>query len=113
MDQYQLRRCPACNRTYADEMFNFCPVDGSPLARQFHENIVLPKLSPSADKVTIRKWLKAVGDRVQKSEPLVEVDTDKAVMEMQAPCSGILTEILIADGQTVPFNTLIGRIRHL
>ncbi|MCI0440588.1 MAG: 2-oxo acid dehydrogenase subunit E2 [Chloroflexi bacterium] len=57
------------------------------------------------------KWLKRVGDQVEKYEPLAEVVTDKVTMEMPSPASGTLTAILVEEGQTVPMGTAIAEMQ--
>lgn len=70
----------------------------------------LPKSGMGISEGTVSRWLKAVGDRVNQGEPLVEVETEKAMQEVQAPVSGVLVEILVAEGQTTLVNTAIGTI---
>jgi pyruvate/2-oxoglutarate dehydrogenase complex dihydrolipoamide acyltransferase (E2) component len=70
-------------------------------------NVNLPKASMGIAEGTVARWLKAVGDRVQKGEPLVEIETAKALQEVEAPASGRLVEILVAEGETAPINTTI------
>jgi pyruvate/2-oxoglutarate dehydrogenase complex dihydrolipoamide acyltransferase (E2) component len=59
---------------------------------------------------TIGEWLKAIGDQVQPGEPLVEVETAKAIEVVEAKVSGRLVAILATKGQTVPVNSTIGEI---
>jgi 2-oxoglutarate dehydrogenase E2 component (dihydrolipoamide succinyltransferase) len=59
---------------------------------------------------TLSKWLKKVGDQVKRDEPIFEISTDKVDAEIPAPSSGILAEILVTEGQTVPVQTLVGRL---
>ena len=56
----------------------------------------------------IEKWLKSVGDRVERGEPLAEVETEKAIVEMEATHSGTLAEIVAEAGQEVPVGEVIG-----
>jgi 2-oxoglutarate dehydrogenase E2 component (dihydrolipoamide succinyltransferase) len=56
------------------------------------------------------KWLKKVGDQVQRDEPLFEISTDKVDAEIPSPADGVLIEILVTEGQTVEINTVVGRI---
>lgn len=56
----------------------------------------------------INQWLKAVGDRVERGEPLAEVETEKAIVEMEATQSGTLVEIVADVGQEVPVGEVIG-----
>ncbi|HEY5487511.1 MAG TPA: biotin/lipoyl-containing protein, partial [Candidatus Limnocylindrales bacterium] len=64
--------------------------------------VTMPQLGESVAEGTIGKWLKQPGDRVERDEPLLEVITDKVNAEVPSPFAGILTEILVAEGQTVP-----------
>jgi 2-oxoglutarate dehydrogenase E2 component (dihydrolipoamide succinyltransferase) len=59
---------------------------------------------------TIVKWLKSVGDTVQRDEPLLEISTDKVDAEIPAPAAGVLTEILAKEGETVAVNAIIARL---
>ncbi len=73
--------------------------------------IELPQVGESVTEGMIGQWLKKVGDSVEKYEPLVEVVTDKVNMEMPSPVSGILTEILVKEGETIPMGTVIAEIK--
>jgi pyruvate dehydrogenase E2 component (dihydrolipoamide acetyltransferase) len=70
----------------------------------------MPKLSPTMEEGQISRWLKNEGDKVSMGEPLAEIDTDKATMEMQALSSGVLRKILIKDGESVPLGQMIAVI---
>jgi 2-oxoglutarate dehydrogenase E2 component (dihydrolipoamide succinyltransferase) len=59
---------------------------------------------------TLSKWLKKVGDEVKRDEPIFEISTDKVDAEIPAPSAGVLAEILVTEGQTVPVQTLVARI---
>ena len=72
--------------------------------------IELPQVGESVTEGIIGKWLKQVGDRVEKYDPLVEVVTDKVSMEMPSPASGVLSRIFVQEGQTVPMGTVIADI---
>jgi 2-oxoglutarate dehydrogenase complex dihydrolipoamide succinyltransferase (E2) component len=72
--------------------------------------IVVPQLGESVAEGTVSKWLKAVGDRVRKEEPLVEIQTDKINVEIPAPAEGTLEKILIQEGTTVLVGTEIGEL---
>src|ERR1051325_6752221 len=69
--------------------------------------VVMPKLSPTMEEGQLSRWLKKEGDKVSMGEPLAEIDTDKATMEMQALGSGVLRKILIQEGETAPLGKLI------
>ena len=72
--------------------------------------VVLPRLGLTQEEGTVVRWLKAEGSRVAKGEPLFEVMTDKATLEVEAPASGVLLRILVAEGGTVPVATPIAVI---
>jgi pyruvate/2-oxoglutarate dehydrogenase complex dihydrolipoamide acyltransferase (E2) component len=72
--------------------------------------VVMPQLGESVPEATLTKWLKAVGESVQENEPLVEVNTDKVDTEVPSPASGVLLEILAAEGTTVQAGALLARI---
>ena len=72
--------------------------------------IELPQVGESVTEGIIGRWLKSVGDSVEKYDPLVEVVTDKVNMEMPSPVSGVLTLILAEEGDTVPMGSAIAEI---
>lgn len=72
--------------------------------------VVLPRLGLTQDEGTVVRWLKQEGSRVTKGEPLFEVMTDKATLEIEAPATGVLLRILVAEGGTVPVATPIALI---
>ena len=73
--------------------------------------VVMPRLSDTMEEGTVLKWLKKVGDEVKKGEPLIEVATDKANMEMESFEEGVLDKILVGEGETVPIGTPIAELR--
>ncbi|HVG35943.1 MAG TPA: pyruvate dehydrogenase complex dihydrolipoamide acetyltransferase [Pyrinomonadaceae bacterium] len=72
--------------------------------------VVMPKLSPTMEEGQLSRWLKKEGDQVSVGEPIAEVDTDKATMEMQALSSGVLRKILIQEGESAPLGQIIAII---
>ena len=72
--------------------------------------VKVPQLSESVAEATLLQWKKKVGDAVAIDEILIEVETDKVVMEVPAPAAGVLTELVMADGSTVAAEQLIARI---
>ncbi len=72
--------------------------------------VIMPKLSPTMEEGQIARWLKKEGDKVSMGEPLAEIDTDKATMEMQALANGVLRKILIQEGESAPLGQLIAVI---
>ena len=75
--------------------------------------VKVPQLSESVAEATLLTWKKAIGQAVAVDEILVEVETDKVVLEVPAPSAGVLTELLVADGATVLAEQLIARIDTL
>ena len=71
-------------------------------------SIGVPQLGESVAEGTVAKWLKQVGERVRKEEPLVEIQTDKINVEIPAPAEGVLQAITVAEGTTVAVGTEIG-----
>jgi pyruvate dehydrogenase E2 component (dihydrolipoamide acetyltransferase) len=72
--------------------------------------VMMPKLSPTMEEGQISRWLKKEGDKVSMGEPLAEIDTDKATMEMQALANGVLRKILVKEGESAPLGQLIAII---
>src|SRR6266540_4706490 len=72
--------------------------------------VIMPKLSPTMEEGQLSRWLKKEGDKVSMGEPLAEIDTDKATMEMQALGNGVLRKILIQEGESAPLGQLIAVI---
>jgi pyruvate dehydrogenase E2 component (dihydrolipoamide acetyltransferase) len=70
----------------------------------------MPKLSPTMEEGQLSRWLKKEGDTVSMGEPLAEIDTDKATMEMQALSTGVLRKILIGEGESAPLGQPIAII---
>jgi 2-oxoglutarate dehydrogenase E2 component (dihydrolipoamide succinyltransferase) len=73
-------------------------------------SVVMPQMGESIFEGTITRWLKKLGDRVEKDEPLFEISTDKVDAEIPAPVGGILREILVPEGATVQINAVVGVI---
>src|SRR6266581_3034493 len=73
-------------------------------------DVVMPQMGVSVSEGTITKWLKAQGDTVEADEPLLEISTDKVDTEVPSPGAGVLSEILVQEGETVEVGTLLARI---
>lgn len=73
-------------------------------------NVTMPRLSDTMQEGTISRWLKKTGDAVQKGDILAEIETDKANMELEAYDAGVLEEILVQEGETVPIGQAIAVI---
>ena len=72
--------------------------------------IRVPTLGESVSEATIGRWFKKPGDVVKADEPLVELETDKVTLEVNAPAAGVLAEITAKDGETVSPGALLGQI---
>ncbi|MCH7548081.1 MAG: 2-oxo acid dehydrogenase subunit E2 [Candidatus Krumholzibacteriota bacterium] len=72
--------------------------------------LAAPQMGESIAEGTVVKWLKGVGDTIQRDEPLFEISTDKVDAEIPSPAEGVLLEILVPEGETVEINTVVGRI---
>lgn len=73
-------------------------------------DILMPQLGESIAEGTIVKWLIAPGASIERDQPLLEVETDKVALEIPSPATGILTEVIVPEGETVPVGTLLGRL---
>jgi 2-oxoglutarate dehydrogenase E2 component (dihydrolipoamide succinyltransferase)/2-oxoisovalerate dehydrogenase E2 component (dihydrolipoyl transacylase) len=73
-------------------------------------DILMPQLGESIAEGTIVKWLILPGGRVERDQPLLEVETDKVSLEIPSPASGFLVEVLTQEGEKVPVGTLLGRL---
>lgn len=74
------------------------------------EKVIMPKLGQISDELTLLRWFKKKGEKVNRGEPLFEVLTDKASIEVEATTDGILTEIFVNEGEKVPALSVIGII---
>ena len=70
--------------------------------------VVMPQMGESVAEGTIVRWLKKVGDPVERDEPLFEISTDKVDAEIPSPSAGVLSAINVKEGETVPINTVVG-----
>ncbi|HEY3961576.1 MAG TPA: 2-oxoglutarate dehydrogenase, E2 component, dihydrolipoamide succinyltransferase [Gaiellaceae bacterium] len=73
-------------------------------------DVVMPQMGVSVSEGTITKWLKQVGEQIEADEALLEISTDKVDTEVPSPASGVVTEILVQEGETVDVGTLLARI---
>jgi 2-oxoglutarate dehydrogenase E2 component (dihydrolipoamide succinyltransferase) len=73
-------------------------------------NVVMPQMGESIAEGTIVRWIKKVGDLVDRDEPLFEISTDKVDAEIPAPAAGVLTDIKVKEGETVPVNSVVAVI---
>jgi len=70
-------------------------------------DVIMPQMGESIAEGTLSKWLKKVGDAVKRDEPIFEISTDKVDAEIPAPSAGVLAEIKVTEGQTVPIQTVV------
>jgi pyruvate dehydrogenase E2 component (dihydrolipoyllysine-residue acetyltransferase) len=73
-------------------------------------DVVMPQMGESIAEGTLSRWLKKVGDAVKRDEPIFEISTDKVDAEIPSPSAGVLAEILVQEGQTVPVQTVVARL---
>jgi len=73
-------------------------------------DVIMPQMGESIFEGTITKWLKKPGDKIERDEPLFEISTDKVDAEIPAPAAGVLKEIKVSEGQTVPIQTVVAVI---
>ena len=72
--------------------------------------VVMPQMGESIAEGTIVRWIKKVGDSVDRDEPLFEISTDKVDAEIPSPAAGVLLEIAVKEGETVPVNSVVATI---
>lgn len=70
----------------------------------------MPNLGYDMESGTLQRWLKQVGDAIERGEPIAEVETDKTTVEMESMASGILTKIMLQEGESAPVGAAIAVI---
>ena len=75
-------------------------------------NVIMPQMGESIFEGTLTKWLKKAGDRVQRDEALFEISTDKVDAEIPSPAAGVLSRVLVPEGETVQINTVVAEIEE-
>jgi 2-oxoglutarate dehydrogenase E2 component (dihydrolipoamide succinyltransferase) len=73
-------------------------------------NVMMPQMGESIAEGTIVRWIKKVGEAIDKDEPLFEISTDKVDAEIPSPGAGVLLEIKVKEGETVPVNSVVAVI---
>src|SRR3954469_24541256 len=73
-------------------------------------NVIMPALGMDQDKGTLVRWLKRQGEAVTKGEPIMEVETDKVLVEIEATASGVLTNVTAEEGDEIPVGHVIAEI---
>jgi pyruvate dehydrogenase E2 component (dihydrolipoyllysine-residue acetyltransferase) len=76
-------------------------------------DVIMPKLGLTMESGTVQRWLARAGERLEAGQTLLEVETDKVVVEVEAPAPGILGPVLVSEGETVPLGTVLARIYPL
>ena len=100
---------PSANETPAEASSSLSGGQGG-AAAGLGTDVPMPQMGESITEGTITKWLKKVGDSVQRDEPLFEISTDKVDAEIPSPVAGVLTEIKVQEGATVTINTVVAVI---
>src|SRR5256885_10039438 len=73
-------------------------------------DVLMPQMGESIAEGTVSRWIKKVGDPVDRDEPLLEISTDKVDAEIPSPAAGTVAEILVKEGETVRVNSVVARI---
>src|SRR5437588_7949521 len=73
-------------------------------------DVVMPQMGESIAEGTIVRWIKKVGDKVDRDEPLFEISTDKVDAEIPSPAAGVVSEIRVKEGETVAVNSVVAVI---
>ena len=73
-------------------------------------DVIMPQMGESIAEGTLTRWLKSVGDAVERDEDLFEISTDKVDADIPSPTAGVLAEVLVQSGETVEVNTVVARI---
>lgn len=73
-------------------------------------SIIMPRVSDVMENGTVVSWLKKEGEEVHEKEPLLEIEVEKAIMEIESEYGGYLRKILVKEGETVPVGTVLGYI---
>lgn len=96
----------------ADEMAaaSTAPAAGAPVGSGGGTDVLMPQMGESITEGTITKWLKQVGEKVERDEPLFEISTDKVDAEIPSPVAGVLSAIKVEAGSTVQINTVVAVI---
>src|SRR5436309_12268336 len=73
-------------------------------------DVIMPQMGESIQEGTVVRWIKKVGDRVKRDEPILEISTDSVDAEIPSPVAGVLSEIKVPEGSTVTINTVVAVI---
>jgi 2-oxoglutarate dehydrogenase E2 component (dihydrolipoamide succinyltransferase) len=72
--------------------------------------ILVPVLGESVTEATVAQWLKKEGETVKRDEPIVELETDKVTLEVNAPSDGVISKIMVGEGQNVGVGAILGEL---
>ena len=72
--------------------------------------LLVPALGESVVEATVAKWMKSSGDNIKVDEPIIELETEKVTLEVPSPVSGVLSEIIANEGDTVGVGALLGKL---
>jgi pyruvate dehydrogenase E2 component (dihydrolipoamide acetyltransferase) len=70
----------------------------------------MPRLGQTMTEGVITRWLRQAGDRVSKGEPVAEIETDKAILELESPADGVVLELLAGEGEAVPVGEAVALV---
>jgi 2-oxoglutarate dehydrogenase E2 component (dihydrolipoamide succinyltransferase) len=101
---------PAATTTAANDAAAATPAPEAPAAAGPGTEVPMPQMGESITEGTLTKWLKKVGDKVERDEPIFEISTDKVDAEIPSPASGTITEIKVQEGQTVTVGSIVAVI---
>jgi pyruvate dehydrogenase E2 component (dihydrolipoamide acetyltransferase) len=73
-------------------------------------DVIMPQMGESIAEGTLSRWLKKVGDEVKRDEPIFEISTDKVDAEIPSPSAGVIVEVLVKEGETVPVDTVVAKL---
>jgi pyruvate dehydrogenase E2 component (dihydrolipoamide acetyltransferase) len=73
-------------------------------------DVIMPQMGESIAEGTLSRWLKKVGDEVKRDEPIFEISTDKVDAEIPSPSAGVIVEVMVKEGETVPVNTVVAQL---
>src|SRR5262249_57391838 len=83
---------------------------GGAVSTGMQTEVVMPQMGVSVSEGTITKWLKQVGEAIGRDEPLLEISTDKVDTEVPSPAEGVVSQILVPEGETVDVGTVLATI---
>src|SRR4026209_937167 len=73
-------------------------------------DVIMPQMGESIAEGTLSRWMKKLGEEVKRDEPIFEISTDKVDAEIPSPSAGVITEILVKEGETVAVQTIVAKL---